>query len=161
MPLENTIREQIKTFLVNNKVATLATIGGESQTPQAALVYFLYDNQDCIFLATLGESRKVQNLTENISAALVIGEEGSKQTIQIEGNAEMVDDRGMRVKILSDLNKRISSGNAESSWPLLRLEPTDIVVFRLKINWLRFSSFGEDRTIVEAKGSELKEHLGL
>lgn len=161
MSLDAAVREQIKTLLVNSKVATVATIGVASQMPQAALVYFLYDNQDGIFLATLEESRKVQNLSENISVALVIGEESSKTTIQIEGNAAKVDDRELRLKILSDLNKKISSGNAESSWPLLMLEPTDIVVFRVKIDWLRFSSFGEDRLIAEIKGSDLKEHLGI
>lgn len=160
MHLEKAIFQQIKAILTTNTVAALATIGVESKAPQVALVYFLYDNQDGIFFATLEESRKLHNLNSNASVALVVGGESNKQVIQIEGTTHVIDDRAQRVKILSDINRKIAPDNTESGWPLLRLGPTDIFVLRVTIEWLRFSSFENDRIIIEAKGRDLTEHLG-
>lgn len=154
-------RHLVKAFLEESQVATLASANPESGQPEAALLYYLYDNQDGIFFATSPESRKIGNITTNPLVALTINDAVKRQSIQIEGTATISNDAVRNLSILSQINKKITAGESGVEWPLLKLNPTAILIIQVKIVWLRFSSFDEPEEVVELRGTDLKEHLGV
>jgi len=147
---------QAKKFAQKNVLATIATVNVDTFVPEAAIVYYWYDNRNNIYLATLRESRKITNIETNDNVAIVIGNENSGKTLQFEGTSQILTDSKETVSVLEILHKNIKEHQPHLIlWPMLQLHPQGICLMKVTISWFRFSSFTDPIFTVEGTGSDL------
>ena len=154
--IDESMRSNVKEFLVKNKLAYLATLSSQTKTPQVAAVYYYYDNKNHIVFSTTQESRKIANIMQDASVAFCIGRDDTKETLQIEGQARIIEDREERLQLLTLLYKKISENETRSfHWPIIKLHTKDVIVIKVAIDWFRYGSFGEKTSIIEGTGENL------
>lgn len=131
-------------FLQKNHLATLATIT-ENNLPQAAIVYYITDEDFNIYIVTTGDSRKLQNIKANNHIALVINHEDTPQVLQIEGQAQILEDEAQKGYVAYRYLDEIASPKNPSHmhWPpIMKLHTTHNFVFiQIKVNHYKFSDF--------------------
>lgn len=138
-------------FLKSNRLAVLSTVSHHS-TPQSAFIYYVVDENYDIYFITTKESRKLKNILENNSVALVIAQEVEPYELQIEGVAEVIKDMKKKMVILDKYSHRANENPKSFNWPPLMQLTTDKGVEFMKINiqWFKYSEFsGTTPLIVE------------
>jgi len=139
-------------FLKSNRLAALATISSQENTPQASLIYYLTDENFHIYIVTSKESRKFKNITKNNKVALVVGQEMDPVVIQLEGTVEMVEDKS-KIHELSSRYLEVANKNTKTlNWPpVMKLSVGDgYVIVEVTITHFKFSDFtGLDSFIIE------------
>ncbi len=125
MELDDLVR-----FMRQSKLAVQASVTVEG-APQSAVVGFVVSDQAELFFDTSSASRKCQNLRRDPRIALVVG--WDERTVQYEGIAdEPTGEELARGKAL--YFERFPDGRERERWP-------DIVYFRVRPRWARFSDF--------------------
>lgn len=112
-------------------------------SPQAALIGFVITDNFEIFFDTSEMSRKVKNLRDNPKIAFVIGGWTQKDecTVHFEGITD--EPTGDYLITLKELYfKSFPDGRLRQAWK-------DILYFRVKPTWIRYSNFNEPQKIVE------------
>jgi len=131
----------IANFVTQHTLAVIATTSPESR-PEAAVIGIAVTNDLEIVFDTVKTSRKYVNLMRNPHVALVIGWD-YEDTVQYEGEAEELmgsnADKYKEVyfKVFGDEGRKRAA-----EWP-------DIVHFKIRPRWIRYSRFTEPRTIEE------------
>lgn len=140
-------------FLKNNRMATIATISADGNSPQASLIYYVTDENFHIYMVTSKESRKIKNILKNNKVALVIGQEAEPKVLQIEGEAKMVDDQDKKREIANRYLKIANESNPKSiNWPPVMKIPSEsgFIMLEITILHFKFSDFaGTESLIVE------------
>lgn len=140
----NTSVEQIVHGLseLKQNLGVISTTNGTS--PEAAVIYFVYDKDLNIYFATRKDSRKFQNLAEHPQAAFVIFNEAMLQTVQLEGTVCVVEDtheQGQHFPQLVELatkNKTLP--------PIDQLGESEIMFMKFETTWARMGNFQVTRT---------------
>lgn len=146
-------------LLSQNRLAVLATASATG-IPEAALVYYVVDQDLSIYCATFKESRKIHNIQENPQVALVIGQEVNAVVLQLEGKAHIIQENNLRGNVLAKLSA-VGNENPQSLNfpPLLVLSEKSIMEFiHITIDWFKYSQFESDiTTIAEGKPGDWEE----
>lgn len=148
-----TTREDILAFARRQVLAVEASVT-DAGAPQAAVIGVVVSDAFEVFFDTLSSSRKYANLTRDARVALVLGwdlDEGC--TVQLEGVVDAPEgadlDRLQRLYF-----ERFPDGVARQRSP-------DIVYFRVRPAWIRFSDFrGSEPLIAELTAAELGDPGG-
>ncbi len=132
-------RAELVAFLRAQKWAVEASVAGDG-APQAAVIGVAVSDELELVFDTQVTSRKAKNLRANPRIALVIGwDEG--QTVQYEG---VVDEpQGEELVAMRRLYFERFPDGVDRAGP-------DIVYFRARPRWIRFSDFrGEEPVVIE------------
>lgn len=115
-----------QTLLHENNIATLATSSMEGE-PEASVIHFVLNGDDCIYFTTFPTFRKYANLKTNPQVAIVITD--GKQALQIEGIAEEIpiESKKEAIKLLI-----IKYGYGANFY-----EDEDLRMFRITPSWER------------------------
>lgn len=155
MAINQNSLEEAKKFLKNNIVASLATISSTEAQPEAAIIYYYYDNLNSLYFTTISNSRKIHNIEINNKVALTICNAENKQELQLEGNAYIIDNPDDATLILTSIYKAIKKDAPNpSSWPILKLHPKDLTVIRIVIKWFKYSHFTQSSPVLEGNSSD-------
>src|SRR4051812_23122522 len=111
---------KVKSFLDNNRLASLATVSGRSKDPQIAVVFYVYDN-GVLYFATEKSSQKAQNILKNKKIAIAIVQEKQLELLQIEGYGEMVEDSEERIVLVEKIYEKLSKKDGHETWPIMKL----------------------------------------
>lgn len=77
-------------FLSTHRTATLATVNVK-RIPDAATVFYIVDKDMTIYFMTRIESRKFHNLSKHTIVSMVITDEETMETVQLNGVAERIE----------------------------------------------------------------------
>lgn len=150
----------VKQFLTEHRLLTLATVSSE-QKPEAALVYYVIDDELNLYFATYKNSRKIENIRTNPRVAMVIGHEVNAVVLQMEGTAHVIEESNVKGNVLARLSA-IGNQNPQALQfpPLLALSENSTMEFiHVSIDWFKMSHFESDiTTIIEGKPANWKEH---
>lgn len=142
-------RAKLLEFMRAQRYAVQASVSATG-APQAAVVGIVVTDSFEIFLDTLAQSRKAQNLRRNAAIALVIGgtTPGDERTVQYEGLAD--EPSGAELEELKSLYlAKFPRGHERQSWP-------GLIYLRGRPQWIRYSDFRcEPPVIVEFDKSQL------
>ncbi|GAB4556512.1 MAG: hypothetical protein Kow0047_00040 [Anaerolineae bacterium] len=146
-------RQRVLAFLQAHTTLTLATVA-EDGSPQAAAVFFAFDEDLRLYFLSEPSSRHAQNLTRSPRVAVTIQDDGQDwreiQGLQLEGEASLVSDPraqaraariyGQRFGFVGELLRGTGEGALALVGPLARsrfyvISPTWI---RLIDNRVRF-----------------------
>ena len=144
---------KVKSFLDNNRLASLATVSGRSKDPQVAVVFYVYDN-GVLYFATEKSSQKAQNIIKNKKLALAIVQEKQLELLQIEGYGEIMEDSEERI-ILEKIYEKLSKEDTHETWPIMKLNPKNLKVFEVTIEWFKYSNFAEEVIVVDGTAADL------
>lgn len=133
--------EDVKQFLSQFHECVIATVCVEMQ-PEAATVGFSYDEDFKFMIASNKSTRKAKNIEANNKVALVVGFDGPK-TVQIEGEAQVVDKEGMLGRIELHFSKvpRAKDFDGEEGQTYYLITPT----------WLKFTDYTKSPDTFETK----------
>ncbi len=147
---ERTSRFKALEFLCSNNLCTLSTSAAD--TPESSLLYYVVDDKFYLFMITTRESRKVKNLLQNNKISLVIYSEIPPLELQIDGEAERVDDQTKKEHIAKIYLEMAAKNPETKNWPpVIRLPNTEGFEFiKVKILKFKYSDFRTpDNFIVE------------
>ena len=142
-----------KEFLKNNKLASLATLAHDSGRPQLSVVYYILEDNYIFFITDKG-SRKALNVIKNKKIALLIVYERFSEMLQIEGTCEIIDNSDIRLRKSMQIFDKINSADTSEPWPVLKLHPIDLEVFKIEVEWFKYSKFGEDTALLEGSKND-------
>ncbi len=126
-------KQEIYNFIQKHNLAVLSTVSS-LQAPEAALVGIAVTDELELIFDTLGSSRKCCNLRANPRIAFVIGW-ANEITMQYEGVAD--EPVGDELEFYKDVYfKKMPEGRRREKLP-------DIVYFRVKPKWIRYSDFNK------------------
>ena len=127
------IRQKAMHFLKNNNVMALATIG-EDGKPQVAIVYYALDNEFNFYVSTRKKTRKFRNILKNPDVSFTIGTGPKVIAIQGGGEAEWSEEKAN--KFVWSLIENFDITKVSIRWPLRILPHKDVVVIKIKPNWM-------------------------
>ena len=140
-------------FLRRNRLATIATISSENNSPQVSLIYYVTDENFHLYIVTSTESRKIRNILKNNKVALCIGQEVEPLVLQIEGDAKILDNQEKKIEIAHRYLDIANTSNPKSAnWPPIMKIPSDsgFIIIEITINQFKFSDFsGTESEIIE------------
>ena len=132
-------RDGIYDFIRQHKLGVLSTTSG-ALTPQSALIGIAVTPDLEIIFDTTKSTRKYPNLVLNPRCSLVIGW-AAEQTLQYEGRAEELQAPDL-ARFQEIYFQAWPDGPARLTWP-------DIVYFRVRPIWIRYSDFAQDPPLIE------------
>lgn len=138
-------------FLKGNSTGVLATLSPDG-APRARTVYYAADDSFNVYLSTLTDTRKVEDISQNAHAAFVVSSEDVPQTVQIEGTLhDLTDTVTVNDSVRHLLAIMMERGPHFA--PLTHLDAGSIRLYRLTPTWVRFGDFtdgiGTDRSLIE------------
>lgn len=126
-----------RTFLQAHKLSTLATLGTDGRVT-AATVYYGMDADDNLLVMTKEGTDKARNILQNPDVAVVITDESSMATMQIQARAYVETDNKKRQAAFDAI---IGSGNNRKPKPIQTINAGAFVPFRLEIFQAQYSEF--------------------
>lgn len=128
------LKEEAIGFLKFHKLAVVSTISKEGM-PESATVMFFVDEDLNLYFLTHQSTRKFRNLKDNKNIGIVVGTELAPGTIQIQGEAQWLENEGLDFVEKMSVDKELKE---LYYGPFLALEGKDFAVFKVKINWMRY-----------------------
>jgi hypothetical protein len=139
--LTEVTRAEILAFMRRHSLAVQASVS-TTGSPQAAVVGFIVTDDFEVVFDTLDTTRKVTNLRQTPSCALVIGgmEDRDERTVQLEGITD--EPTGPDLDRLKELYfARFPDGRNRQRWP-------GLTYIRVRTRWLRFSDFNQSPPVI-------------
>ncbi len=140
-------KEEAYAYLSSVATAVLSTVSPEGK-PQAAVIYFIADEDLHFYFVTKSDTTKSQNLEKNSNCALTILDPNAPKTVQATGQVKEIEDP----KKYTEIVKKISEENAKGNgfyWPppLSKVMSNgDLVLYEFTPDWLRLADFSESTT---------------
>ncbi len=135
--------EVVHDFLKSSRLTVLATISSEKNAPEAALLYYYYNGNKSIYVATAENSRKIKNIQSNNKVSLVIKHPKDAIVLQIDGTAKVTHDNSIKADVLEKISE-VANANDDSNYfpPLLSLtEKSHMEFIEITIEWFKYSNF--------------------
>ncbi len=134
--------------LINSRhTLAIATYSDEKIYPEVATIYYVFlDNE--LYIVAHPNTAKVKNILSNGKLALVITDETTPKTLQIEGTGEIIIDKPLMEKVITEY-ERLTTLLTNDSSSIIETPGDTLVVIRCVANWFRFTNYAEK--IVEEK----------
>lgn len=136
------MNQKVLEFLKNRnpKLCVLSTASINGKPESAVVGYSIYDSLS-IVLSTHKESRKVKNITNNNTIALVFGFSFTENYVQYEGIAKIIDSGEEYAK----LDSFFYGQNPDA----LKFKAPDTVFIEIKPTWIRFMDMSQTPPKIE------------
>jgi general stress protein 26 len=134
-------KKQALDFLKSKVVAVIATVSSEN-TPEAATIHYVVDDDFTFYFRTETNSRKAQNFMANNHVALVVGTEDIPVTVQIEGIVQQIDNGEEFMTKYQQLQSAAHSGSYPPILEGLKDRP-GATFYKIIPTWVRWTDFRE------------------
>jgi len=135
------LEKEVFSFLSEQTIATLATISGDGK-PHAASIYYSVDKDFTLYFFTKDNTQKHKNIEIDDHVAIVITDIHSVRTVQMEGEAEQVNDKKKMSGIIDNL--ALVARKHTLYWPpIAKIRGGVFVVYKIKPTKLRYADFRE------------------
>ncbi len=143
-------------YLGSRAIAVVSTVSKEG-LPQAATVFYWVDETVhggfSLYFVTRRHTRKFSNIMHNPAVAVVVGTDMDPHTVQIEGEAELVEvgesvTQLGRLAMLVGKHPKVAAlytGAFYPKDPFSGIEGKDFAVFRVSPKWVRYMTYDEEK----------------
>ena len=135
------IKKEVLEFLKSKVVAVIATVSPDD-TPEAATIHYVVDDDLNFYFMSETNSRKVQNIATNNKVALVVGTEDIPVTVQIQGEVSPIDNGEELMQRFHQLAEASNQGNYKPLLEGLKGRPGGSF-YKVKPTWLQWTDFRE------------------
>lgn len=129
-------------FVKEHDLAVLST-ADKNGNVHGAVVYYVVDSENFIYILTKAESTKAKNIFGGSSIALTIHEPGTLQTIQIQGKAQIESDLEKRVEIYEQIVKLRPYRGKMQLPPVTKLEQGAFTILRISPTNIHYSDYSD------------------
>jgi uncharacterized protein YhbP (UPF0306 family) len=137
VPMETSITHVINELnALKQNLGVIATAG---TSPEAAVVYFTYDEALNIYFTTRKDSRKYQNLAATPRAAFVVFNSALLKTIQFEGTVRAIENPTEQAAHYAQLVDLATAHNPLP--PIDQLGESEIMFLKFETTWARVGNF--------------------
>lgn len=126
-------------FLKSHSLGAIATTGLDG-SPRVRVMYYACDDDFSIYIFSLRNTRKVEDIHENARAAFTVASDDTHHTLQIEGQFEGMTDTATFGPALATLTSHLFPAD-DISAPVTHLDLAKPVMFKLVPTWLRWGDF--------------------
>lgn len=133
-------------LITSHHSLSIATYSDERQRPQVATIYYVFLDDE-LYVVAHSTTSKVKNILSNGKLALVITDENTPKTLQIEGRGEIITDPDRMQRVMIEY-QRITEEVAKNA-PVMEVSGNTMVVIAVSIIWFRFTNYSEK--LVEQK----------
>lgn len=130
-------------FLKSNDMAVLSTIDRTGNV-HGALVYYLSDQDNNIYVLTKSGTGKGRNVYAHSQVALTIHKEGTLQTLQLEGIADIETDQTVKDEVLQKIVKPRRFQGESHMPPVTKLHVGAYMVIRITPTVLKYRDYAKD-----------------
>lgn len=134
---KNQLLSDAFSFLQQQTMGVIATVA-QDNTPESACVNYMIDTDWKIYILTYKDSRKVQNIKQNNHVSFVVGVPQIPHTVQIQADAEIIDDENGEYE--SAFTKLKGSKKLDRD-PIYDMFSHNYVILKLQITWMRWLYF--------------------
>ncbi len=127
-------------FLKQHKVAALATVGSDN-APHVAAIYYLLGDHLHISFVTKAETRKAANLDHKKHAMILVYDESSQTTAQLEGPVIKITDQIEVGQLYSKIIENSVDQHDLASTPQAKIQAGAYVAYRLEPRSVRLATF--------------------
>ncbi len=131
-------RTQALEFLKGHTAGVLATVSRDG-SPHASAVFYVADDSFNIYFLTKMDSRKYTAISAHPQVAFTVGRLDVPQTLQIEGVASEIQDKGEITQRAPELMKTLEENNPQYI-PLAKMDST-VVLMWIQPKWVRWGDF--------------------
>lgn len=150
-PATRPAKQAIRDFLSKNETGVLATASIDG-TPHVAVVYYFIDGLTNIRFITKRKTRKAEDIKRNNKAALIVYDEVSQTTLQVQGHVvEVTNEREASQAFRNAL--RASVRTAENAVPpISKMYAGDYVAFKLVPDEVKLAVFNRASSLQPPAG---------
>ncbi|MFI5212601.1 MAG: pyridoxamine 5'-phosphate oxidase family protein [Candidatus Saccharimonadales bacterium] len=132
--------ELIRNFLHTQHSGILAT-ADDAANPHAAVIYFTFEEDFCLYFITKTETQKYKNIDENKNVAFAVYNEQDQISVQITGHVEVIKDRDKLQTVLNNMYKYSAEISHRELPPLEKLFAGEYVALRLMPQVIKMAVF--------------------
>lgn len=130
---------KIMNYIERNPLATLSTVNDDG-TPHGAVVYICALSNQTVCFITKNLTQKYVNVTERPAVSLTIGNDAESSTLQLTGQASVVDNPELMETILKKITQ-VHARMAEWLPPLAKLRAGNYAIIAVKVTRARLGEF--------------------
>lgn len=140
--LKQELSKEAITFLHRKHTATLSTIDRTGNL-HGAVIYYFVDANNTIYILSKSETHKVHNILYHEQIALTIYDANTKETLQIQGTAQVEPDQGVRDFVFHELTQPRKYIDKVDLPPVTKLSHGSFIVLRINISTAIFNNFSK------------------
>lgn len=130
-------------FLADHSVGVLSTVGRDGQL-WGTVVYYTYDPDiPAIYMLTKSDTQKTHNILATHQVAFTVFDEPKRQTIQLQGFAEIESDSAVKTKVFREISQPKQYQDGVKDPPVTQLQAGGYIVFRITITSVQFSDYSQ------------------
>ncbi len=139
--MNNKSKEEALSFLMSQKGGVISTVSDAS--PESAYVFYDADEDFSVYFVTVLDSRKHLNIQKNNNVSFVVSSVNPPQTVQIQGEAFVVEDKEVLKNALANYID-IATYQMKNKAPLTKMNIDEgMVVYKIDPNWVRWSDYSD------------------
>ncbi len=130
----------VRDFLKNHRVATIATIGTDDY-PYLTPIFYIVD-QDRFYFVAMDKSQKVQNIKNHARVGLTVTDEETLTTLLVKGTATLVTNPTTEhMQLLTKLGNVEASASGQNFPPVMQQGSGLTQLIAVAIDFARFSRY--------------------
>lgn len=140
---QNVTNDGALTFLKEHDLAVLSSVD-RSGNVQGAVVYYLIDQNDFIYILTKSGTGKSRNIFAHHQVALTVHEAGTLQTVQVQGIATIEADQAIKDRVVSQIVKPRPYRGENLLPPVTKLHKGSFMVIKIHPTFMGFHDYAKE-----------------
>lgn len=128
-------------FLKEHGLATLSTLDRDGNV-HGAVVYYVTDENNLIYIVTKTETQKTHNLLANPEVAFTIYDALEMQTLQLQGNAEIETNQTKKDFVFSQIVQPRQTSRGKQLPPVTQLKEGSFIIIQVTPTSAKFRDYG-------------------
>jgi general stress protein 26 len=129
-------------FLNAHDLAVLSTIDDQGKV-HGATVYYAIDQDNFIYIVTKSGTNKVRNIYNHHQVALTVHEQGSVETVQLQGNIDVETDERIKKTVFEKIVKSRQYRQGVQSPPITKINAGTYVVLKITPDYVSYHDFSK------------------
>lgn len=137
------IEAQESAFLSSHNIGVLSTLGRNGLL-RGSVVYYTYDpDAPAIHLLTKADTKKAHNILATHQAAFTIYDEAKRQTLQLQGIAEIEPDLSVKSRVFQEISSPKQYQDGVESPPVTGIDAGGYIVFRITPSTVELNDYSK------------------
>lgn len=141
-PTFKPLTKDCKAFLHSHHIGTLSSVNRTGNVT-GAVVYYFVNSDDNIYILTKTDTHKAHNIFAHHQVALTVYSSKLRQTLQVQGIAEVESDNDIKDFVFSELTRPCKYEDGQDLPPVTKIKDGGFMVIRIKPTLATFHDYGE------------------
>ena len=129
-----------RNFLREHELAVLSTANRTGEM-NSAVVNYLLDDDDCLYVLTKSETSKAHNMLGNHQVTMVVYDASNLKTVQLQGTAEIEANLDQKHRVFNEIVKPRTHGSDTLTPPVAQLSGGGFITFKITPSDVKYWSF--------------------